>query len=570
MGEVTTPSCSTVAEACFVALRDRGVRNVYFNAGTDFAPIVEAYAKAGPDIHRFPTPLLVTHENVAAGMAHGAYLMTGTPQAVMVHVSVGTANAACAMMNAARDHVPLIVLAGRSPILEDGPAGARDTTIQWGQELYDQAAIVRELVKWDYELRDPRQLTDVVDRAMTVAASHPRGPVYLTLPREVLAETLDPPESLVPANVAVPTEPGPDPAAVDVLADRLATAEFPVIVVTSTGADQRTVGPLAEFCERFAVGVVEPQPRYANVPAEHPYHLGYRAEDALATADVVCYLECPVPWIPRRGGPGGDVFVAQVGPDPIFTGLPMRSHRSDLTVTATSARLLEALTSAMDGRRLEQPHRAELLAEKSAQVRDRIARATTRIREEEGPITPEFLSDVIGEALAADEQTVLFNEYWASAERIRPSRPGSYFLLPRAGGLGWGLPAALGAKHAAPAKTVIAAVGDGAYLFANPAACHHAAAKHDLPVLTVVANNARWGAVDSATRSMYPEGEAVRHSEGRFSSLAPMPAFEMYAEASGGYGERVTSRSDARAALSRALHAVQVEGRQALLNVMCG
>ena len=116
---------------------------------------------------------------------------------------------------------------------------------------------------------------------------------------------------------------------------------------------------------------------------------------------------------------------------------------------------------------------------------------------------------------------------------------------------------------------MVAAVGDGAYLFANPAARHHAAAKHGLPVLTVIANNASWGAVDFATRSVYPDGSAVQSGERRLSDLSPAPAFEAYCEASGGFGERVTEPSALAPALERALKAVRDEGRQALLNVAC-
>src|SRR5262249_15120696 len=90
----------TVAEAYLALLRSRGVERLYLNAGTDFAPIAEAYGRLQTDGSTpFPLPVIATHENLAIGMAHGAYLMTGRPQAVMFHVSVGTANAVCGVMN---------------------------------------------------------------------------------------------------------------------------------------------------------------------------------------------------------------------------------------------------------------------------------------------------------------------------------------------------------------------------------------------------------------------------------------------------------------------------------------
>src|SRR5256885_10536511 len=108
----------------------------------------------------------------------------------MVNVSSGSANALCGVFNAARENVPILFTAGRSPLTEEGLLGARDTYIHWAQEMFDQAGMLRELVKWDYELRNGAQLETVVDRALTVATSPPEGPVYLTLPREVLAAPL--------------------------------------------------------------------------------------------------------------------------------------------------------------------------------------------------------------------------------------------------------------------------------------------------------------------------------------------------------------------------------------------
>jgi acetolactate synthase-1/2/3 large subunit len=132
------------------------------------------------------------------------------------------------------------------------------------------------------------------------------------------------------------------------------------------------------------------------------------------------------------------------------------------------------------------------------------------------------------------------------------------------------LPAAIGLKLARPERTVISAVGDGAYMFANPAACHHAMAMHDIPVLTVICANRKWTAVQGSALGMYPEGHAA--GAGQLTPLAelgPSVAFEQYAAASGGYGEAVADRRDLVPALRRALHAVQAGHRQAVVNVSC-
>ncbi|MGH7057319.1 MAG: thiamine pyrophosphate-binding protein, partial [Acetobacteraceae bacterium] len=189
MGEKSLRAAN-VAEAYLALLRERGVEYLFGNAGTDFAPIVEAMAHAEAAGLPTPAPVLAVHENLAVSMAHGYAVISGRIPAVMVHVSVGTANAMCATLNAARENVPILLTAGRTPLTEEGLPGARDAYIHWGQEMYDQAAMLREFVKWDYELRNGGQLETVVDRALALAATEPRGPVYLSLPREVLAAPL--------------------------------------------------------------------------------------------------------------------------------------------------------------------------------------------------------------------------------------------------------------------------------------------------------------------------------------------------------------------------------------------
>jgi len=174
-----------VAEAYLALLADRGVEYLFANAGTDFAPLVEAFAKTARTGTPVPQPVLATHENLAFSMAHGYAMVTRRVPAVMVHVSVGTANGVCGALNAARDNVPILFTAGRSPLTESGLPGARDVYIHWAQEMFDQAGMLREIVKWDYELRNGEQLETVIDRALSIATTSPGGPVYLSLPREV-------------------------------------------------------------------------------------------------------------------------------------------------------------------------------------------------------------------------------------------------------------------------------------------------------------------------------------------------------------------------------------------------
>jgi acetolactate synthase I/II/III large subunit len=182
-------------------------------------------------------------------------------------------------------------------------------------------------------------------------------------------------------------------------------------------------------------------------------------------------------------------------------------------------------------------------------------------------IRPDWLSRAIGEAVGND--AVIVNEYPLRSEYCPREIPGTYFGLSPAGGLGWGLGAALGAKLAAPDRLVVATVGDGAYVFANPTACHWVAAAYDLPILTIVFNNASYGAVRNSTTAMYREGIAAGDGARMLADLSPSPAFEQVAAASGGYGERVEKAADLPSALARAIAVVTKERRQALLNVIC-
>jgi acetolactate synthase I/II/III large subunit len=338
----------SAADALLSALRVRGVDYFLANPGTDFPPIIEGFARAGESGAAVPKPLLVTHENTAISMAHGVYIVSGRPQAVMVHTNVGTGNTLNMLVNARRDHVPLVLLAGRSPISERaGVAGARNRYIHWAQEMFDQAGMVRELVKWDYELRLADEVDTVVDRALEIAMTPPHGPVYLTLPREILAMAATRLGEGTPQR-AVPTPPAPDAAAIERLAEWIAAAKRPLVITANAGRSKEGAEALTQIAERFALAVVAFNPRCLAMPTTHPMYQGPQPRPLLGEADLVIVLECDVPWIPSVEHPPAGARVVHIGEDPAFSRYPIRSFPADLSITASVAPALRALQRALE------------------------------------------------------------------------------------------------------------------------------------------------------------------------------------------------------------------------------
>src|SRR5262245_22585805 len=414
-------------------------------------------------------------------MAHGYAMVSRRIPAVMVHVSVGTANMVCAAMNAARENIAVLLTAGRSPITEAGLLGSRDGYIHWAQEMYDQAGMLRELVKWDYELRNAEQLETVVDRALSIAGTEPRGPVYLSLPREVLAvQAQGKHQTSTRLRAAAPA--APDRDAVAEAAQMIARAKSPLILTASAGRDPAAFDALAQFTDRFAIPLAQFHPRYLSLPSSHAMNLGYDPSSLVADADLILAMEIDVPWIPGHVAPSQGCKVIQCGFDPLFAHIPIRGFACDLGITGSTATILQALTDALIGEVAE----AAVAKRRTRIIKQRTSLAaewekTCELVSTRTPIHPAWVSHCLHQA--KDPRSIVVNEYTLRLTHCGFDYPDSYFGSSSASGLGWGAGAALGAKLAAPERQVVAVVGDGAYLFSNPAAVHHAAALHDLPVL---------------------------------------------------------------------------------------
>lgn len=562
-------SAATVAEAYLELLASRGIKYFFGNSGTDFAPIIEAFAKREAEGNHAMIPVAVPHEITAVAMAHGYTMITGEPQAVMVHVIVGTANALGGIINASRARVPMFFTAGRTPLTEQGPVGTRDLGIHWAQESFDQGAMVREFVKWDYELRLASQVETVVDRALAIAQSEPAGPVYLTLPREVLSENLADFQYAQPARITGAEATLPDAAAIQKAAKAMVTARNPIAVVQSLGRQPQAVEALVKLAETIGLPVVEQWHTHLNFPQDHFLHAGYDPMQYLQEADLILVIEADVPWFPRFSAPPAETGVIQIGVDPLFSGYPLRGFASDVTLSGiprlTLLALKEALLSfGLDAADVESRcvrwRRRNLAQRKSWQ-------AKTEAIQNSHPIDMGWVSACIGRRL--DDRTIVINEYTLDTTQTCFTKPGTYFRHSPSASLGWGMGAALGAKLARPDHKVICCVGDGAYMFGVPVSAHHVAQANELPILFIVFNNGYWNASRQTAFNFAPDGYAARAQSVPLCEIKPSVEYEKICQAAGGYGERVTDAADLPAAIDRALAVVESENRQALLNVIC-
>ena len=566
---------STGAEAFLAQVRVLGtVRYLFANTGTDHGPIIEALAKTANEDPNDIRPIVVPHELAAVSMAHGYYNVTQKPQMVLVHTLPGTANALGGIINAHSANVPILLVAGRTPITEGELRGGKSQNIHWRQESRDQGNIVREFVKWDYELRTNQNLAAIVSRAFKIAMSEPRGPVYLTLPREWLCEPLQStqlsPDSLTPA-----TKIQADYAALEQAAELLIAAENPLIVTKYLGRNPEAVPQLVSLAEILAIPVVQ-QMNYLNFPTDHPLYVGVQTTLHSKNADVLFFIDTDVPWEPpSRSFLRGGAKIIHLERDPLFTAIPGWGFPADLPITGCSEISLPVLTSMiktkLQASKIEQSRfddrRKKIAGEHQAMWR-RIEDSIDAVKSEK-PMSPLWVSKCIGDVM--DEKTIVVNETVTSrlADVIHLNRPGSQFGTPLAGHLGWGLGAAIGIKLAAPDATVIAAEGDGSYMFCAPTACHFTAQKYQIPFLTVIYNNQAWNASLNAARGLFPDGVAQRTRNFPGTDLSPSPKFELTAQACGAYAKRVEQPEELPSALQRALKVVKEEKRQALLNVIC-
>jgi acetolactate synthase-1/2/3 large subunit len=557
----------TAGGALLARLKAVGVDYIFANSGTDFPPIIEGLAEAEASNLDLPVALVMPHESAAMGMAHGYYLATGRAQAVMAHTNVGLANCAIGSVNAATEQVPILLFSGRTPVTEKDRFGCRTVPIGWGQEMRDQAALIREACKWDYELRFPEQAVEMVDRAYAIANSTPRGPVYISLPREVLCEPA-PRDELGQPSLMHPAIAAPDAGALAEAARIFAKAKRPAIFAQRGAGSAEGFAALSRIADDWAIPVVQYWAIQLAIPMDHDMAAGIDPEPWVSEADAILVIDALAPWSPQIHKPRADAKIIHIGGDPLYARFPVRNFRADIALPGDTAGTILALEKAMAAHKAKAAPR---IAERAPVIRERTAgiRAAVLERAQTGrsaPMTKDWVSLCLSEAIEGRKASVL-SELGCPLPPLRLREHRSWYQEPHSGGLGWAFPAALGMQLADPGRLVVATMGDGSYMFANPVACHQIAEALRLPVLVIVLNNGEWGAVRQSVLGIYPDGYAARGNAVPLTSLTPTPDFVLVAMASRAWARRVEDGDELPATLAEAIEHVTTKRSHALVEV---
>jgi acetolactate synthase-1/2/3 large subunit len=563
----------TASSDLLQGLVDLGIEYLFCNLGTDHAPLIEEMAHWREQGRAFPKLILCPHENTAVHMAGGYAVATGRGQAVLVHVDAGTANAAMGLHNLCRTRIPVLLIAGRAPMTTfDDVTGGRDTYVHFIQEPFDQASVVRPYVKWEYNLAWPSMAHEVVSRAGAVMQSDPTGPVYLTLPREVLAAPVD--AASVGAyghqNHLPVRAQGADPSAVRAIAEQLMRSDNPMLVTAYAGRNREAPALIEKLAVLCGMRVCEFNTIYMNIRRDSPYFAGYNPAAFTEQADFGLMVDVDVPWIPKTTRVNPNAYWAQLDVDAIKRDIPMWGFPLNARIEGDSVRLIAQLieiieSSATPEFKTKAAARSLALKTAHAQYRQKAA-SLAQAKGVVNAINPHYLCAVMGQKI--DLHDVVLNEAirntMAVFEQIPREVPGSLMGL-SGGGLGFSAGTALGIKLAQAKNRVIHFVGDGSFYFSNPSSVYAVANQYGLPILTVLLDNGGWSAVKESTLRMYPQGEAK--STNQFASdLGYATDFAAIAEAAGAHGERLTDPEQVEAAIERCLAALDA-GRSALLHV---
>lgn len=556
------------------AFVEAGISYIFVNFGSDHPGLVEAIAEARANGRAIPEIVTCPNEMVGMSAAHGFWQASGVPQAVVVHVECGTQALAGAVHNAAKGRAPMVIFAGASPYTQNGEeVGSRNEFIQWIQDVHDQRGIVRGYVKYDNEIRTGSNVKEIVHRALQLASSEPKGPVYLMGAREPMEQAS--PQKLTDMTRWTPVEPTGLPAGgVEELAAALAKARHPLIVTSYVGRKPEAVEALVGLCGTAGIGVLESVPMWHNFPHSDPLYLGNqwnepRQNEALALADLVIVVDSDVPWIPVHSKPAPGTAIYHIDVDPLKTQMPLfhidalRSWQADanLALRQVADRLAAMAQSPTDiakrkaaWKRLHDKRREEI--------------RSLEVYPQDGQITPHYAVACVRELV--DDETLFVTEsisnYPTVHNHLALDRAGSIFAS-GGGSLGYNGGAAIGVKLARPDKTVVAFTGDGSYMFSVPSSVHWMARRYETPFLQIVFNNRGWKSPKLSALAVHPDGYAAKANTLDV-TFDPPPDYAGIAAAAGGaFAASVSDPAELRSVIAAALKVVREEKRCAVVDV---
>lgn len=527
--------------ALFEQLRADGVRFLFGNPGTVEQGFLDALGSV-PEIGYIAT----LQETVAVGIADGYARAGRRPAVVQLHSGVGLGNGIGMMYQAKRGHAPLVVLAGESGVRYD----AMDA-----QMAADLVAMARPVTKWANRVVHPTSLLRLVRRALKIAATPPMGPVFLSLPMDVLDDDTTEPalETTLPDTRTLP----PARAVADA-ARLLAGARRPLIVFGDGVAASGAQDELAEVAELLGADCWGADDSEVNLPASHPLYrrqlghmFGSHSTPILQEADAVLVVGtyllpevfpelnaifaagCRVVHIDLDAYEIAKNFTVDVGfvADPKLTLGELGRALRELGVEGAAGRL----AAARERRRQE----------------DADALARDRATWDEVPMRPGRFFRELAARLPAD--SILFDEALTCSPEltryIPPERPGHYYQT-RGGSLGVGIPGAIGAKLARPEATVIGVTGDGGSMYTFQALW--TAAHHGVGAKFVVCNNGSYKLLKLNIQQYWKERGIPDHEfPASFDLLKPEIGFSGLAEALGVAAARVERPAQIGPALDR-------------------
>ncbi|KAI1073451.1 putative thiamine pyrophosphate enzyme [Whalleya microplaca] len=595
----------TTAFALFEALWEAGITACFVNVGSDHPSIIEAIVKGKRERpNSWPRMITCPSEVTAISMADGYARVTGKPQAVLVHVDVGTQALGQGIHNASVGRAPVFIFAGLCPYTESGELlGSRTEYMHWLQEAPDQKAIVRQYCRYTGEVRTGLNIKQTIGRALQFANSTPKGPVYVASAREVLAEEIQP--FSLEQEQWVPIGPSALPAdAVHDISTALVQAERPLIITGYSGRDRRNPELLVALADLIpGIRVHDTGGSDMCFPFSHIASEGFRLsfDDCTKDADMVILLDCDIPWIPSRNPPPKNAKIYHVDSDPLNQQIPISFFPAHGRWKADSFTALTQLVNHIKNdtlltKELQDPKYTARRDARAKVHQTRLANIASQPRlGDQEALDAHNIGSLLKTSLP--ESTTFVIEAVTAAQilsdQLQSSRPGSWINCGGTG-IGWSNGAALGVKMALAdlekeegrkPSLVCHVVGDGSFMCAAPSSALWVASKYEIPVLTIVLNNGGWKAPRNSTELVYPSGLNTSASDEEINiSFRPTPNYAALAEAAAGSeigwgsatedtnvwikGVRARTVGDFKEALQQANSRVVKEGKGMLLEVL--